>query len=182
MPIRYLVTRSGPPAFAEKPTFEPTALFLTWQRDPTTTMTVQWIGTEQEAADRPIWYVKAGTKEWRTKASATKPFPLTDKSVVRTELAGLEPDTEYIFRVGLDSAEHRFRTMPAKATNPIHFVSGGDAGVGSHPVQTNRVAASQAPQFVVIGGDLAYENGKDAEAFMAFLMNYSRDLRRSRIV
>ena len=38
------------PTFADKPTFEPLALFLTWQRDPTTTMTVQWIGGEADGA------------------------------------------------------------------------------------------------------------------------------------
>ncbi len=132
------------PAFAQTPSFEPTALFLTWQRDPTTTMTIQWIGSEADAASRPIWYSKTGSKEWRQQPGRPKPFPKTDKSVIRSELTGLAPDTEYSFRVGLDSAEQRFRTMPAKATNAIHFVSGGDAGIGSHPVQTNRVAAAQA--------------------------------------
>ncbi len=166
------------PAFAEKPSFEPTALFLTWQRDPTTTMTIQWIGDERQAADHPIWYAPAGnSKEWRQQAGVTKPYPLTDQKIVRTELVGLAPDTEYTFRVGLDSAEQRFRTMPSKATNTIHFVSGGDAGIGVHPVQTNHIAAAQAPQFVVIGGDLAYENGRDANVFLEFLKNYSRDVR-----
>jgi hypothetical protein len=46
------------PKFAGESTFEPTATFLTWQRDPTTTMTVQWIGAEKDAenlsADRPL--------------------------------------------------------------------------------------------------------------------------------
>ena len=31
--------------------FQPNTLFLTWQRDPTTTMTVQWVGTAGETAD-----------------------------------------------------------------------------------------------------------------------------------
>ncbi len=166
-----------PPKFAETPSFEPTALFLTWQQDPTTTMTVQWVGTEQQAADRPVWFAKAGSNEWRRQAGKVKPYPMTERSVIRTELTGLSPDTEYTFRIGLDSAEQSFRTMPAKATNTIHFVSGGDAGIGSHPVQTNRLAAAQKPQFVVIGGDLAYENGKNPDVFLEFLRNYSRDLR-----
>jgi len=167
------------PAFAPAPKFEPTALFLTWQRDPTTTMTVQWIGSAEEAAARPIWFAKRGTTAWREQAGAPRPFPLTDRLLVRTELSGLEPDTEYVFRVGLDSAEQRFRTMPAKATNTIQFVSGGDAGVGAHPIQTNRLAAAQNPSFVVLGGDLAYENGKSPATFLEFLGNYSRDLRDS---
>jgi phosphodiesterase/alkaline phosphatase D-like protein len=118
----------APPQFAAQPSFEPTALFLTWQRDPTTTMTVQWIGAELDAENRPIYFAPAGSDAWRSQKHSVRPFPLTDKSLFRAELTGLAPGTEYRFRVGLDSAEQRFRTMPAKATDTIHFVSGGDSG------------------------------------------------------
>ena len=67
--------------------------------------------------------------------------------------------------------------MPAKDTNTIQFVSGGDSGVGSHPRHTNKLAAAQAPLFVLLGGDLAYENGNDPNRFLEFLENYSNDLR-----
>ena len=174
------VEATSTPQFAKQPTFEPTALFLTWQRDPTTTMTIQWIGSDKDAAGRPVWYSKEGTNAWRMATGTSRPFPKTERAIIRTELSDLEPGTEYLFRVGLDSAEQRFRTMPAKATNTIHFVSGGDAGIGAHPVQTNRLAAAQSPMFVVIGGDLAYENGSDATVFLEFLKNYSRDVRDER--
>jgi hypothetical protein len=167
----------APPTFAETPSFEPTALFLTWQRDPTSTMTIQWIGRDGDAANRPIYYSKVGSDEWRVEPHAEKPFPLTEKRLFRCELKGLAPDTDYRFRVGTDSAEERFRTMPAKATNTIHFVSGGDAGVGPHTEQTNRMAAAQSPMFTVIGGDIAYENGRNPAVFFQFLKIYSRDLR-----
>src|SRR5258708_2815778 len=36
--------------------FRPSTLFLTWQRDPTTTMTVQWVGARGETADPTISY------------------------------------------------------------------------------------------------------------------------------
>jgi len=170
------------PSFAPKPTFEPTALFLTWQKDPTTTMTVQWVGAEKDAANRPIWYAREGDTAWRSQPHTARRFPLMKENlwIFRSELTGLEPGTDYRFRVGLDSAEQRFRTMPAKATNTIHFVSGGDAGIGQHPVQTNHVAAAQSPMFVVLGGDIAYENGKSPAVFLQFLKNYSRDLRDDR--
>jgi purple acid phosphatase-like protein/calcineurin-like phosphoesterase family protein len=165
------------PAFAEKPTFDPSALFLTWQRDPTTTMTVQWVGEEKDAATRPIWFAKEGSKEWKNQTWSSRKFPLTDRTIFRTELTRLEPGTDYRFRVGNDSAEQRFRTMPAKANDTIHFVSGGDSGIGAHAVKTNHVAAAQSPMFVVIAGDIAYENGKSPAIFYQFLKNYSRDLR-----
>lgn len=165
------------PPFAKDSTFEPTALFLTWQRDPTTTMTVQWIGSEADGANRPIWYRAADAKVWASQQHTASPFPLTERYLFRSELTGLTPDTDYVFRVGLDSAEQSFRTMPAKATNTIQFCSGGDCGIGEHAVQTNKLAAAQAPRFVVMGGDIAYENGKSPGAFLQFLKNYSRDLR-----
>ncbi len=34
--------------------------------------------------------------------------------------------------------------------------------------------------FTLIGGDLAYENGKEPKVFLEFLKNYSRDLRDSK--
>jgi acid phosphatase type 7 len=165
------------PAFAETPTFDPVALFLTWQRDPTTTMTIQWVGAEQDAKTRPIWYARQGSMEWKHAApTLVRRFPMTDLWIFRTELRGLEPEADYQFRLGLDSAERRFRTMPAKGTNTLHFVSGGDSGIGEKAMQTNRLAAAQAPMFVVLGGDLAYENGTDAHVFLRFIKNYSQQL------
>jgi hypothetical protein len=168
---------SDPPRFADVPTFYPRALFLTWQRDPTTTMTVQWIGSEAEAAERPVWYAKKDSLQWNKQAYLTRRFPVSDQWVHRAELTGLEPDADYIFRIGADSAEQRFRTAPAKDTNAIQFVSGGDCGVGAHPRHTNKLAAAQSPLFVVLGGDLAYENGTDPNRFLEFIENYSNDLR-----
>ena len=164
------------PAFAEQPTFEPTALFLTWQRDPTTTMTMQWIGTRRTRATRPIWYAKEGTKEWRNQPGGRSHSRRPTDRIIRSELTGLEPDTEYRFRVGIDSAEQRFRTMPAKATNTIHFVSGGDAGIGTHPVTDEHVAAAQAR----VRRDRRRPGLRERQVtaiFLEFLKNYSRDLR-----
>jgi acid phosphatase type 7 len=165
------------PKFADSPSFKPRALFLTWQRDPTTTMTVQWIGSEADAAQRPVWYAEKGGQLWQTQAYTARRFPMTDHWIFRTELTGLKPDTQYVFRVGTDSAEQGFCTMPAKDTKAIQFVSGGDSGVGDAPRHSNRLAAAQAPGFVVMGGDIAYENGRDPGRFIEFLESYSDDLR-----
>ena len=40
----------------DDPVFQPSTLFLTWQRDPTTTMTVQWVGVKGETADTKVYY------------------------------------------------------------------------------------------------------------------------------
>src|SRR5205823_341197 len=66
------------------PTFQPDTLFLTWQRDPTTTMTVQWVGTAGETADTKVYFApgkdgpppaagaKAKGKDWPGVATAAK--------------------------------------------------------------------------------------------------------------
>src|SRR5581483_11783298 len=68
------------------PTFQPNTLFLTWQRDPTTTMTVQWVGTAGETADTTVSFAPlkdvapaaGGKKGWPGVAPAAKPYPMTD--------------------------------------------------------------------------------------------------------
>jgi hypothetical protein len=146
-------------------------LFLTWQKDPTTTMTVQWVGPET-SADQSIQYATLETPMWQIGKALLKPFTNTNLKVHRCELTGLRPGTEYQFQVGGAGPTYRFRTMPAKATNTIQFVSGGDSGVNIHAVATNILAAKQEPYFALIAGDLAYDNGKTPETFVKFLQNY----------
>jgi hypothetical protein len=161
----------------DDPPFQPSTLFLTWQRDPTTTMTVQWVAAAGETADTRVSYapLTAGAG-WQTQPPAVKPYPLTDLKVFRAELTGLAPGADYQFRIGKQSPTYRFRTMPAKATNPIHFISGGDCGVNVHAVANNIQAARQDPMFAVVGGDLGYDNGRSVEISLAFLRNYSRHM------
>src|SRR5262245_1435167 len=79
------------PKFAANPTFKPRALFLTWHRDPTSTMTVQWIGAEADAAARPVWFAAKGGI-WQSQGHTTRRFPRTDHYLHRAELTGLKPD------------------------------------------------------------------------------------------
>lgn len=178
------------PAVGDETPFQPSTLFLTWNRDPTTTMTVQWIGTVGETADTSIYY--APTKKvvkvplwgefdgkvvpWQVQPTHTKPYPTTDLKVFRAELSGLAPGTDYQFRIGKQSPAYRFRTMPAKATNTIHFISGGDCGINSHTIANNIQAARQDPMFAVVGGDLGYDNGTSVEVSLAFVRNYSKHM------
>jgi hypothetical protein len=164
------------PKTLEDAPFQPSTLFLTWKRDPTTTMTVQWIGTVGETADTRVSYSPLRGGGWRAQPTTVKPYPLTDFKVFRAELTDLSPGTDYQFRIGRSSPAYRFRTMPAKATDTIHFVSGGDCGINSHTIANNIQAARQDPMFAVVGGDLGYDNGRSVEISMAFLRNYSKHM------
>jgi len=146
-------------------------LFLTWQRDPTTTMTIQWIGPAIEPAPQLQFGALADT-QWKSAPVRIKPFPDTDWKVYRCELTGLAPGSEYKFQIGQSLESYRFRTMPATATDQFRFVTGGDAGIDSHALASNRLAALQNPNFALIAGDLAYDNGKSPETFVRFVQNY----------
>jgi len=157
-------------------------MFLTWQRDPTTTMTIQWVAPAVASANGSagavnIHYAGANQDAWKTVAVQQRPYhPESDLRVFRAEMTGLTPGSEYQFRTGPGSTAHRFRTMPAKATNAFQFVSGGDCGANEHVVANNILAAKQDPMFALIGGDLAYDNGHDLRANLAFLRNYGRHM------
>lgn len=155
--------------------YEPNTLFLTWQQDPTTTITIQWLAPSSDAS-QPIVCRASADGPKLTSNSATKPYPNTELAVHRCELTGLTPDTEYQFQIGAADRQYRFRTMPAQATNTIQFVTGGDSGIGRHAVKSNRLAARQDPQFVLLAGDLAYDNGESPETFTRFLQNYHAEL------
>src|SRR5687768_15971241 len=107
----YAGAAPAPPQFAEAPSFNPHGLYMSWQRDPTATMTIQWVGEEAAGAKRPVWYSKKGTQMWRTAEHAARRYPYSDSWIFRAELSGLEPGADYVFRIGTDSAEQRFRTM-----------------------------------------------------------------------
>src|SRR5437899_352684 len=87
----------------------PDSLFLTWRRDPTTPMMIQWVGPETQE-DTTIAYVPLDGEVWATAKTATKPYPNTDLKVHRCELSGLKAGTEYMFQVGKNSPVYRFRT------------------------------------------------------------------------
>src|SRR4029077_9191687 len=162
-------------AFADPPS-RPDTLFLTWQRDPTTTMTVQWVGADAAPPDILVSTALGVPGPWSTTHTTARPFPFTDLRVFRAELAGLTPGTEYRFRIGLSPQTYSFRTMPAKATNTLKFVSGGDCGVNAHAAAVNILAARQNPDVAVIGGDLAYDDGRSPQAMLGFLRNYSQHM------
>lgn len=178
-PIKGKETSKDTPSNKEDsiiPSFQPSTLFLTWQRDPTTTMTIQWVGTVGETSDPNVYYSAASESVQQKQLPILKPYPMSDLKVFRAELINLKPGTDYQFRIGKFSPTYRFRTMPSRSTNSIPFISGGDCGVNLHTVANNIQAARQDPFFAVIGGDLGYDNGRSIDISLGFLKNYSKNM------
>jgi hypothetical protein len=137
----------------------PALVYLTWQGDPTTTMTVQWLSAEGVTGD-DVTFAPADAPQWRTLTGSHHPLPDSDRVVHVVELTGLEPGHDYRFRIGGLAEEYGFRTTRADASRPVTFIVGGDVHrqkvLDEHMFQT---VASQDPLFVVLGGDIAYGGG-----------------------
>jgi len=152
-------------AMAADDTNSPFALYLSWQQDPTTTMTVQWI-TEAGHRLPNIEYWADGDERQRASVS-TKTMVFTDRTVHTSELTGLTPGTAYRFRMfgsghGESTRDYSFRTMPADADRPLRVAIGGDIRHRAAWMErTNRQAMRFDPDFIVWGGDHAYADGKE---------------------
>src|SRR5207245_1327614 len=106
---------------------EALSVYLTWQKDPTTTMTIQWI-TDQNKTSDDVYYQKIGDSQWKSVAGSHFSMPKKKPYLIhRTELTGLEPGASYQFRTGDRTGTiYKFRTMPKNASESIRFVVGGD--------------------------------------------------------
>lgn len=151
-------------------------LFLTWFRDPTTTIAVQWIGADTPATPKTVRAAARTGDEWKTANVTTSPFGKTALKVHRAELTGLAPDTDYVLQLNKGPQAFKFRTCPAKATDTFTCVSGGDCGTGAAAIRTNQIAAKQEPYFAFIGGDLGYDNGSSALTAIVFARNYTKNM------
>jgi hypothetical protein len=141
---------------------EPVGLYLIWQQDPTTTMTIDWHTEVGDQADPIVRYKVVGEGNWGEIKAAQHPFPYSNRTIHRVELTELHPDTFYRFRVGEFSRAYKFRTMPLNIhERPLVIAAGGDTSHGRHMRQMNRVAMEYDPDFIVWGGDLAYADGHE---------------------
>jgi hypothetical protein len=142
----------------------PLALYLTWQSDPTTTMTIQW-HTEENSDDTGVDYGPINDDALAFVPATSEPMVFSDRTVHTAEIVGLEPDSQYRFRTrnavqGEHSDFFKFSTMPTTADRPIRAIFGGDVMHRAEwMAETNRQAMRFDPDFIVWGGDLAYSNG-----------------------
>jgi len=83
------------------------------------------------------------------------------RSMYVVALTDLKPGTDYHFLVTEESGNstpRKFRTLPG-GTAPLRFVNGGDMSADESMAPLLALAAKNDPDFVVIGGDIAYVNG-----------------------
>ncbi len=100
---------------------EPDVIYLTWIRDPTTTMTVVWHGTGGD-----VWFHPEGETKWVSAGAESHPIPGTKVTVHVSQLERLESNTIYIFKIEGSQKVYRFRTLPRSLSREVRFVVGGD--------------------------------------------------------
>ena len=148
MALRRPLPRSGPHG-----------VYLTWQRDPTTTMSIHWLSRGESGVGAIAWTPR-DEDTWRAETATSHALPHSNRVVHSVELTGLDPDRDYRFRIEGAAAIHAFRTMPADASEPITFVAGGDVYKETFDKKMYVEAAARDPMFALIGGDIAYDNGE----------------------
>lgn len=134
-------------------------VWLTWQRDPTSTMTVQWLSDIHQTEDRVLFCTSEDTSDWCKAFGAHAPLPGSSDTLVHTvEILGLAPDTQYLFQINTEPKQRTFHTVPDSLTRPIRFAAGGDIYHNTIQMMENahKQAAAANPDFALVGGDIAY--------------------------
>ena len=150
-----------------------TGLYLTWSRDPSTTMTINWVNLYPRHTLTVYWR-EVGADAWQEATATQSAAGPSSLQIRRVELIGLKPATTYEFGIGKrvekPSDGWLFRTMPDTFDLPVSFVAGGDMmhRRGWHE-RMSAVAANVEPDFAVFGGDLAYANGELATRWVDWL-------------
>lgn len=146
-----------------------TIVYLEWVSDPARSMVINWIENDTTGIAQIYYRVRNSGTPWNVATGTVIDIP--DATVKRksVRLTGLTPNTEYGFRIGLDSLSvqaHFFRTMPINLNNPVNFIVTGDVyGDGTDPAQETAnfiesagVASALDPYFMVMAGDLVHLN------------------------
>ncbi len=137
---------------------DPEVLYLTWQDDPTTTIEVFW-QVKGDKGPEQIHYRLLGEENWLVQKAVKQRLFQSEIWVYRASLVDLEPDSLYQLR--LEEKIRQFHTLSQRLNRPLRVVAGGDAfyGSGRSFQVMNRRAAILDPDFVIMGGDIAYTEG-----------------------
>ncbi len=137
------------------------AAYLSWVSDPVHTMVIQWETPYQDPAPSLVQYRAEGEVEWLAATGKTTPIHDSHLEIHTVELQKLDPDTLYQFRIVGQNKLQKFRTLPENLyAHPVRFAVAGDAYYFFRRFsRMNRQIAKSNPDFVVVGGDIAYTEG-----------------------
>ncbi len=128
----------------------PDFVYMTWEDDPMTTATIMW-GAKEPCKEAVLYKNEKGEPLVADSQFLSEGFFLHALTI-----KGLQPGTAYRLQVAGEPTYYTFKTMPKKLAE-VQFVVGGDAykHLDIYREMSLQIK-NQDPQFVVIGGDLAY--------------------------
>ena len=153
------------------------------------TETLSSINLVEPTMASAIWWRKAGDTAWARTTGTHRPFADSGHTVHVVDLTKLTPDTEYEFTPVTDRdasgpdagvEPFAFRSAPDKLGSEFRFVTGGDMHRTEAAKQINVQAGKTDPAFALLGGDLAYANGRSTEAWLVWLDNWHQLARTSK--
>lgn len=158
----------------------PDYVYLTWQNDPCTTITVNFQSLDPRKLDGRVRYWRDKSTHPRSELYPVNPVEVSTRQhriknlpdgrwVHHVELTNLLPGATYSLQVRVKGSDwtsaYRFRPLPNDDT-PLRFVFGGDIGARTahqkNPGERDplhALAALKDPHFALLGGDLAYADG-----------------------
>lgn len=172
-------------AIAQENLYDPVSVYLTWRKDPSHTMVIQWI-TKKDHPEDLLEYQIEGQEGWLQASGTHSLMPEGHPFLIHSvELKNLAANTGYVFRTGFQGEIFKFRTMPENLNAPIRFVEGGDLYHDSLElvIKTNTQAAAQDPHFAILGGDIAYSADssegifpEDVDQWLGFLKAWKKTM------
>lgn len=158
-------------------------VLLTWRSEDTSrTMTVLYQTQDDPGVSRVFYDTTSRhgePRKYRFQQNGTGDrFNELNRMIHTVELTGLQPATTYLFVIAdahrVRSKEMKFRTLPADGST-IRIVAGGDIGTTDEARALSRQAAKANPDLAIVGGDVAYANGKlgNAELWDEWLRDWT---------
>lgn len=163
-----LLVLCGLGALSDLSAYAPQHVIFTWQGDTGTTLTVNYQTFGDRKLPSTVYYDTqprdGRIAEYRYKAegSSFQIDGVPDRWVHRVELTGLTPGATIWLMAGDyklgTSREFKVKTIPHD-DRPLRFIIGGDIDANHGAREILKEAAKFSPDFVVIGGDIAYADG-----------------------
>lgn len=160
-----------------------THIYLTWLDDPHTSITVNTLSTYDEYPVE-IRYKELNNPNSpeRSCGGISRNFTIVEpqRKITTFDITNLTPGEIYTFRIKTNKGkflnEQRFRTIPNDGNTPLRFVVGGDMGILPSAPKLLKQARAFDPQFIVIGGDIVYDNGNPKNDWMwdVWLKNWTK--------
>lgn len=161
-----LVLLTAAPGLAQE---APRHVVFTWRGDTGTTLCMCYQTFSRRPVAARAYYdtvPRGGSVQdyrFRAKGRSFRIPGLDDRWIHRIELTGLKPGGVVYLCAGDPEAgiskEYKVRTM-AHDDRPLRFVTGGDMGPGVDTRLLLRQAARTSPDIALVGGDIAYANGR----------------------